>query len=146
MQEHQIIRCMLLPLESGFLLLPNVSVAEVIAYVEPNKGTYQNEVLMGSIDWRGIIVPILSFEKACGIKSGEKSSRDRVAIIYNPNGDKDKPYLGVKLKDIPRAFNATAETLEHDLKNESLQLVKYQITHNDERVLIPDIDGLFELI
>lgn len=145
MQENDVIRCMLLPLTADFLLLPNVAVAEVIAYVDPDN-IDQKEVLLGRIDWRGVKVPIISFERACQLTESENSSRDRVAIVYQPDGNTEKPYLGIKLTDIPRAFNATTESFMHDKTDVNSDFIKHQTTYNDKRVWIPDVEALFDLI
>lgn len=146
MQENEAIRCMKLPLAEDWLLLPNVSVAEVIAFVEP-KELNQDEAscLIGNIDWRGVSVPVLSFEKACLLTEKEDSIRDRIAIIYNPNGDEKKPYVGVKLIDIPRSFRAETDNLiEEEISPEQKQLIKFQLSFEEQRLFVPDLDALFD--
>lgn len=140
----EVIRCMLLPLAEDALLLPNVSVAEVIAYVEPTN-KIENNYVIGSIDWRGATVPIVSFENLCNLASKENSIRDRIAIIYNPDGDINKPYLGIKLVDIPKSFRAEADNLiEESITIEQEEYITNQLIGDEKRLFIPNLDAMFE--
>lgn len=142
--QNEVIRCMLLPLAEDALLLPNVSVAEVIAYVEPTNKT-ENNYVIGSIDWRGATVPIVSFESLCDLVNKENSIRDRIAIIYNPEGDVNKPYLGIKLVDIPKSFRAeTDHLIEEAITIEQQEFITNQLIDDEKRIFIPNLDAMFE--
>jgi len=144
MSKVENIRCMLLPLAQDRLLLPNVAVAEVIAYVEPSSTASGESETLGEIDWRGVKVPILSFERLCQLDEAENSLRDRIAILYHPEGDENKPYLGVKLKDIPRSFLADANDLQDEVITiNQAEYILNQLSHEGERVFIPNLDKLF---
>jgi len=144
MDKSESIRCMLLPLAEDWLLLPNVTVAEVISYVEPEtKGS--DDFNLGKIDWRGVKVPILSFEKICDLEVAENTMRNRIAILYHPEGNEDKPYVGVKLKDIPKSFIADTENLvDEPISIEKADSVLNQLSNEGKRVFIPDLDKLFD--
>jgi len=141
---NEVIRCMLLPLAEDYALLPNVTVAEVITYVEPSNYSADKNVL-GFIDWRGISVPIISFENICSLAKKESSIRDRIAILYHPDGDKTKPYLGIKLVDIPKSFRAESSSLVDEAINvEPSEFILNQMSHEERRLFIPNLDALFE--
>ncbi len=144
MSKVENIRCMLLPLAQDWLLLPNVAVAEVIAYVESSSISSEYDIL-GEIDWRGVTVPILSFERLCKLDEQDNSIRDRIAILYHPDGDKQKPYLGVKLSDIPRSFLADVDSLvDEEITLNQKEYVLNQLTHDGDRIFIPNLDELFK--
>lgn len=146
MESSNVIRCMLLPLTNDWLLLPNVTVAEVIAYVEP-KNLSDAEPVIGNIDWRGVIVPVVSFENTCGLESRENSLRDRIAILYNPQGDEKKPYLGVKLTDIPKSFRAEENLLvEETISIQRTDLILNEISDEGRRVFIPNLEAMFQTL
>ncbi len=146
MENEETIRCMLLPLAEDWLLLPNATVAEVIAFVEPNQES-DNDLLIGFIDWRGVTVPIMSFEEVCHLAIKENSIRDRLAIIYNPNGDEDNAYIGIKLTDIPRSFRAEKNNLvDETIDIEPSELVVSQLSDDNRRLFIPDLDVIFKKI
>lgn len=147
MQEVEAIRCMQLPLLDDWLVLPNEAVAEVIAFIEPTVIDREIQGCSGVVTWRGVNVPLLSYENLCGLAEPERSARDRIAIIYHPEGLKLKSYIAIKLTDIPKAYRAQAENFHTetvDLKND--RFVKYQLSLDEKRMFIPDIEALFDLI
>lgn len=142
------IRCMQLPLANAWLLLPNAAVAEVIAYFDP-ESIHSNASIdgyLGHILWRGISVPLLSIEAISGLEAQEASAKDRIAIIYHPEGDESNPYLGLKLTSIPKAYKAIEKSVVQDEMDSGLNGLKYKIIINDEPVYIPDLDHLFSHI
>ncbi len=146
MDSEEVIRCMLLPLADDWLLLPNVTVAEIIGFYEPTDQNKKDD-LLGYIDWRGVSVPIISFEKSCGLASKEDSIRDRIAILYHPEGDVNLPYLGVKLIDIPKSFRATLNGLvDEAISIERTGLISNQLRDDDKRIFIPNLDAMFGML
>jgi len=59
---------LLLPIADGKLLLPTVSVAEMLPYKSPQKPKVESAIgeipewYIGDLIWRGIMVPMISFE------------------------------------------------------------------------------------
>ncbi len=143
MDTEDIIRCMLLPLAQDWLLLPNAAVAEIIAFVEPTQ--CDSDLLIGFIDWRGVSVPIMSFEEVCGLAIKESSIRDRIAILYNPDGDEKKSYLGIKLIDIPMSFRAEKDKLvDEEILIDRAEFVVSQLNDDNRRLFIPNLDTIFK--
>lgn len=146
MESEDVIRCMLLPLAEDWMLLPNVTVAEIIAFVEPETKSENNNII-GVIDWRGASVPIISFEKSCGLALKDNNIRDRIAILYHPDGDVDQPYMGVKLTDIPKSYRAKIKGLvEEEINIERSELIANQLSDDGMRIFIPNLDAMFQLL
>src|SRR5690606_40453141 len=55
---------LLLPLADRTLLLPNVAVAELIAYQTPQEIAHAPDWLLGRIIWRDLSLPLVSFERS----------------------------------------------------------------------------------
>ena len=91
------VRCMLLPLSSINLLVPNSAVAEIIGYSTPMALSDSSEWFPGVVLWRGVYVPVVSLEEMCSIDTAMVGPRSRVAIIYNPEKDAELPYLGIHI-------------------------------------------------
>ena len=106
------VRCMLLPLISLNLLIPNSAVAEIIGYSSPRQLSDTSEWFPGVVLWRGVYVPVVEVEKLCGLGAAQVGPRTRIAIIYNPEKDPEIPYLGIHMQDIPRAYLAEADRVE----------------------------------
>ena len=136
------VRCMLLPLTSLNLLVPNSAVAEIIGYSVPRTLADCSDWFAGVVLWRGVYVPVVAIEQMCDIASAGTGPRARIAIIYNPEKDAELPYLGIHMQDIPRAYLADPDTTE---SGSSDGLGDYLLTRVDDEQLqrvIPDLDKI----
>jgi chemosensory pili system protein ChpC len=136
------VRCMLLPLISFSLLIPNSAVAEIIGYSTPRQLSDTSEWFPGVVLWRGVYVPVVEMEKLCDLGAAEVGPRTRIAIIYNPEKDPEMPYLGIHMQDIPRAYLAEADSVKAG-SDEGLS--PYLLTRVDDEQLarvIPDFDKI----
>lgn len=106
------VRCMLLPLVSLNLLVPNSAVAEIIGYSAPRTLANSSEWFAGVVLWRGVYVPVVAVEQMCNIDTPKTGPRARIAIIYNPQKDEEIPYIGIHMQDIPRAYLAESDSME----------------------------------
>lgn len=61
---------LLLPLSDRTLLLPNVAVAELIAYRNPQVAAGLPQWYLGQVAWRDLRLPLLSFEAASSMWEG----------------------------------------------------------------------------
>jgi chemosensory pili system protein ChpC len=136
------IRCMILPLASINLVVPNSAVAEIIGYTVPKKLADCSDWFGGVVSWRGVFVPVVSVEEMCSIDIALTGPRARIAILYNPNKDENLPYIGVHMQDIPRAFLAEFGRLE---SRPDTSLGQYLLLHIDEEHFaraIPNFDAI----
>ena len=136
------VRCMLLPLTSLNLLIPNSAVAEIIGYSLPRRLPDTSDWFAGVVLWRGVYVPVVAVEQMCNVSTAQVGPRARIAIIYNPEKDPDLPYLGIHMQDIPRAYLAEAESME---AGSDEGLGPYLLTRVDDEELkrmIPDVDRI----
>lgn len=136
------VRCMLLPLNSLNLLIPNSAVAEIIGYSAPRALDNCSDWFAGLVLWRGVYVPVVAVEQMCKLANANVGPRTRIAIIYNPEKDPDLPYLGIHMQDIPRAYLADPDTTE---SGSSEGLSEYLVTRVDDEQLarvIPDLDKI----
>ena len=136
------IRCMLLPLSSINLLIPNSAVAEVIGYFTPTTLTDSSRWFPGVVMWRGVHVPVISIEEMCSIDAPIVGARSRIAIIYNPEKDAELPYFGIHIQDIPRAYLAEPDKMESGSDD---GLSQYLLSNFDDEKLarfIPNLDNI----
>ena len=140
--QSKSVRCMLLPLTSLNLLIPNSAVAEIIGYSTPRRLSDTSEWFAGVVQWRGVYVPVVEVEQLCDLGAAQVGPRARIAIIYNPQKDQGIPYLGIHMQDIPRAYLAEADSMEAGSDG---GLNPYLLTRVDDQQLeraIPDIDKI----
>ena len=67
--------CLLIPIQGGRMVLPNVTVAELIPFQSPEPAPNAQEWLLGTLEWRGTMIPVISFEEFSGAKKRPISSR-----------------------------------------------------------------------
>ena len=111
-EKKKSVRCMLLPLTSLNLVVPNSAVAEIIGYSTPRQLSDSSDWFAGVVLWRGVYIPVVTVEQMCNVSAVQTGPRARIAIIYNPERDPDLPYLGIQMQDIPRAYLAEADSIE----------------------------------
>lgn len=136
------IRCMILPLASINLVVPNSAVAEIISYAVPKKLANSSDWFGGVVLWRGVFVPVVAVEEMCSIDMALTGPRARIAVLYNPNKDEDLPYIGIHMQDIPRAYLAESGRME---SRSDSKLGKYLLSHVDEEHFvraIPNFDAI----
>jgi len=136
------VRCMLLPLTSLNLLIPNSAVAEIIGYSTPRSLPETSEWFAGVVLWRGVYIPVVAVEQMCSIDTAQIGPRTRIAIIYNPSKDPELPYLGIHMQDIPRAYLAEADSM---VSGSDENLSPYLLSRVDDDELaraIPDLDRI----
>ncbi len=142
MSEGQTVRCMLLPMSSINLVIPNSAVAEIVGYSKPRRLDDSSDWFLGVILWRGVYVPVVSVEQMCDLNDVHIGSRSRIGIIYNPEKDDDLPYIGLHMQDIPRAYLAEADKMESGSDDD---LGQYLLSRLDDEQLaraIPDLDAI----
>lgn len=143
-QLQSLVRSQLIPLQGMSLLLPNTCIAEVIPYHQPAAPATNAPIwLLGNIDWRGMRIPLISFE---AINEREKSPSGagfsktaRIAVLNGISGDATLPFYGIVTQGVPR-LTAVDETSIHAISEpeSELPLALQQAMVADQTVVIPD--------
>ncbi len=138
------VRGVLLPLQSGQLLLPNISVSEVVGYGDPEevpKGA--PDWLLGVMSWRHYRVPLIAFDSLLGMPEKEIGHRARIALCNTINSASVLPYTGFLLRTIPRLVRVTEESIVPlDEQEEPRPMVSRHLMINDQEAWIPNLDAL----
>jgi chemosensory pili system protein ChpC len=137
------IRCVLVPVGSLRLLLPNASVAEVISMPLPEPVPGAPDWLLGRIAWRGWRVPLLSFGKLTGAAEPEREEGRRVAVLKALGGHEGLPFIAVVTQGFPRLTTLNAELIipTHD-GGELPPGVRAQVLVRDDLAVIPDMEAI----
>lgn len=134
------IRCMLLPLHVGRLLLPNAAVAEIIGYREPDPFDTPAVGVQGCVDWRQREVPVVDFERFIGGDQHAPGIRQRIAICYVPNKSSRWPLLGLVSQGIPRLLRLGQSSIEEATKGpHGESAIKMRVKVAGETLSVPDI-------
>jgi len=142
----EVISSFYLPVMDGKLLLPNVSVAEVVDYQTlENSLSDAPDSYLGTLDWRGMRVPVLSFEKANGHQF-EVASNSRIVVINSVTADNTQlPFFGIVTQGIPRLVKITEESIEN-LTNKLGPAESAQVRVDGEYAVIPNLGFLEALV
>lgn len=140
----EIISSFYLPICTGKLLLPNVSVAEVVEYQTPEKEEGP-EFYLGKVRWRGLQVPLISFELA-NDQAFSMSDTSRIAVI-NTVGETANhlPFFAIVTQGIPRLVKITEESIEEAAEKPG-PVEASRVRVDGEEASIPDIPHIESLI
>ena len=131
---------LMLPLSDRQLLLPNVALAEVIAYRGVQATPGMPDWFLGQIAWRDLNLPLMSFERASGAAAAEGSGVPRVAVL-NALGGRDKvKFIALLVQGIPRSFKVDGELPRADVPLAPLELDAVSLGEDVAR--IPDLVAL----
>lgn len=140
--EEVSVRSLLVQLQGGRLLVPNTALAEVTGYSEPIPVKGSPEWFLGMVSWRGMLVPLVSFERLIGDLSYQSEPRRRRVAIFNTvNGNRNVPFVAVVSQGIPRLLQIRGDALS-DGPAEQLPGVLRQVVLEGQPAFIPDIDQI----
>ncbi|MFJ4143436.1 chemotaxis protein CheW [Pseudomonas sp. NPDC089734] len=134
---------LILPLSDRFLLLPNVAVAELIDYQDCTADPDLPEWYLGSIEWRELRLPLVSFEAACGGRP-RVGGRARIVVLNALGGRNDVRFIALLTQGIPRSFKVDSQLSYVDVPLAELELAAVQIGESVAR--IPDLVGLEQYV
>ena len=142
MSESGSVRCMLLPMSSISLVIPNSAVSEIIGYSEPRRLEDSSDWFLGVVPWRGVYVPVISVETMCGVDTVHTGPRSRIGIIYNPEKDDELPYLGLHMQDIPRAYLAESDIMESGSDDNLSEYLLSRVDDDQYSRVVPNLDAM----
>lgn len=149
-------RGVLIAAGSKHLLLPNVAVAEIISFREPQPRLGVPEWLLGILDWRGLHIPVITWERL--VEKNEpawNSQRMYIAILNTLNKNPAVTHIGLLSIGASRLTRIRAEILTPDT-NETLTSPLITATVSVTSVLtdtiiqlpawIPNLDELEQVV
>lgn len=136
------IASLLIPIEQHVLLVPNVSVAEIVplSLVIPVQNA--PSWYFGNCSWREQTVPLLSFEVLNGDMKPSVNSRSRFAVI-NTTGQHDSlPFIAILTQGLPRLARVTPDDITEQADSAKKTFELMHVKWNDELAVIPDIEAM----
>jgi chemosensory pili system protein ChpC len=138
------IRGVLIQVEGARLLLPNASIAEVLAYADPDPVENAPDWLLGRIRWRGWQLPLVAFARLIGDADERGGLGSKVVVLKALGGDAKLPHFALLTQGFPRLVTVSRDTLVVD-DGEAGDLpdaVSARVMLNDDAALIPDIEKI----
>jgi chemosensory pili system protein ChpC len=112
--EAEELYSLLIPLAEDRLIIPRVCVAEVIRYSKPEQEPGSHDWMLGSINWNGRVLPVVSFEGTIGKDIPAVTGRTRIVIFYAVSGQLKAGHFGVLTQGFPQLVRVNSEVLKFD--------------------------------
>lgn len=138
-KKIQEVASLLIPLQGHTILLPNVTVAEIIPS-SPIQTIQQAPVwYMGNFQWRELTVPLLSLEALNGDAVPTIHSRARFAVLNTTGLHSDLPFIAILTQGLPRLARVSEDEIStrEDAENRRYDLM--HVSWAGEYTLIPNV-------
>lgn len=135
------IRTLIIPMQGRNLLLPNVAVAEVVPYMRPRPVDDAPEWLLGTISWRGLNIPLVSYDGLYGTDSAGGIGQARIAVLNTVRQDSRLPFYALVTAGIPQLKRVNADQLQETPAELSTGALS-QVQVGDVQAVIPDLEAL----
>jgi len=150
MKSRAVIRSLLLPVMNEPLLLPSVVLAEVISYRMFEYLPGSPQWVLGLIEWRGISLPVISFEEFRGYPVPKTLIGTRIAILNGISGNPRLGFLGLRIQGIPRlVLVRDGDLILRDnpvVATEENSEMYISVTVTAQPALIPDMESIEALL
>lgn len=138
------VRALLVPLQGGrMLLVPNAAVAEVVALRDlDDPAASAPEWLLGMLPWRGLAVPVVGYERLCGLAAAAPGAGSQLVVINTLDAGAALGYYGLVAAGIPHLLSVgegAAETLAAPGEG-GYALCDLRL--GESRAAIPDLDAI----
>lgn len=142
-EDEQLLHSLLVPLVGRRLIVPRACVAEVIGLGRFSLREAPPSWLLGDIAWSDRMVPLVSFEAACGDPVPELGGRSRAVILRSMTG-RLRGGLALICQGLPQLLRISEEVVLRDENGEdngeSPVLCRLKVM--SETPLVPDLELL----
>ncbi|MDR2012960.1 MAG: chemotaxis protein CheW [Rhodanobacter sp.] len=145
-QPHEV-RCVMIPVTSGYVLLPNTSVADVLGYMKPDPIPNAPNWLLGRLHWRGWRLPMISFPVLSGRLNEEDRAHARIVVLKALGGNTAMPFFILMAQGFPRLTTITPDLLVPVTDPHPRAAgVRAEVQIRDDYAVIPDLDAIEALV
>ncbi|MEJ2041756.1 MAG: chemotaxis protein CheW [Reinekea sp.] len=145
-REVNVVSSLLVPLQNKNLLVPNVMIAEVVGMQHLQPIGSAPPWALGNVEWRGELIPVISFEIANSQVRGRDTSSARLAI-FNTIGNRTRyHFFAVLVQGIPRMMKLTDMEVREDVQASVGEAEKMAVITQLGKAVIPNLDYLESLL
>jgi chemosensory pili system protein ChpC len=130
---------LLIPLTDKQLLLPNVTVAEIIPYRAPTVISDHAGWLLGQLEWRNVYIPVLSYEMLGGA-SMPSIEGARLAVINGTGSNRNLPFYAILIQGIPKLTHVKEDDIVTVEAMHSGTYDQMAVSLFDEQAMIPNLE------
>lgn len=144
--ERSVIHSQLITTQSRSLLLPNTAIAEIVRYAAPQAVENAPEWLLGRMVWRGLRIPVVSYERAAGDVATEYDNRARIAVLNGVHSGAALQFYAIVIRNNPRLLKILRDDIRKESGSDREKFQLQQVVVNDVTAIIPDLAALEQLI
>ncbi|MGB3595624.1 MAG: chemotaxis protein CheW [Pseudomonas neustonica] len=134
---------LIIPLAGKPLLLPNVAVAELVAYRLSQSASSGPEWFLGWTLWRDQQVPMVDLDNLLAEGAEPAAGAEPRTLILNAlDGVTNLRFIGVRVWGIPRARRLTREEVEKVGEGSRYVLQRVQVAEEAGELLIPNLSAV----
>ena len=131
---------LLIPVNGRQLVLPNVTVAEIISYTPPVEVKKKPAWFLGTIKWRSIDIPVVSFEMINKEKFTNQSNERRLIILNSLVDENTLPFCAFVAEGMPRLMRVMVNELANDEAIKPGPAEHSRVLVSGEVAAIPNVD------
>jgi chemosensory pili system protein ChpC len=142
--ESEELYSLLVPLAEDRLIVPRACVAEVVRFTAPEQEAGAHKWMLGTVNWNGRTLPVVSFEGLLDKDMPAPSGRTRIVVFYANTGQLKTGYFGVLTQGFPQLVRVNEDVLQlHTIEGWPAEApVLCRVKMINEFPLIPDLEKL----
>lgn len=135
---------LLVPLTEDRLIVPRACVAEVVRFSQPEHEPGASKWMLGTVNWNGRDLPVVSFEGVLDKEIPDPSGRTRIVVFNAATGQLKTGFFGVLTQGFPQLVRVNRDVLSlHTTEGWPADApVLCRVKMINEFPLIPDLEKL----
>lgn len=147
MAQKEYIKSIILTLKNELVVVPNASVAEIISVQDVREVEDSPRWMLGKARWRGVEVPVVSYEAAGGDDAQAVNINTQVAVMYSVSEDSEYPYVGLAMHGVPHVSTFSRDQIRTDEQASSEHpMVAQKVRINGAAAGILDLFAIEEML
>jgi chemosensory pili system protein ChpC len=139
---------LMVPLAEERLLLPRVTIAEVITWQAPEKVDNAPPWHLGVMQWNGRPIAVISIEAMCGQAMPTPGGRTRIAVVVAIGEQLTGGFFGIVTQGFPQLVRVNADVVKsepnHSFSDRGPIICRVRMLN--ESPLIPDLHRIEQMI
>ncbi|MCP5159072.1 MAG: chemotaxis protein CheW [Gammaproteobacteria bacterium] len=140
------LRCLLITVQGGQVILPNSLVAEVLPFATPLQIETAPHWVAGAMLWHNLTTPLVSLGRLIFRITSDVNLNSRIIIVNTLGADSRLPHFGILGTAAPRPLNLQRQDLTLNLDipdaDQNRPGVLSWANYQDQPVVIPDMDAI----
>ena len=141
-----LLRCLLITVQNGQVLLPSSLVVEVLPFATPLHLESAPPWVVGAMLWHNLTTPLISLGRLVFDVAPSADLNSRVIIVNTLGSDAHLPHFGILGMAPPRPVNLERHEIQPMLEAAQPEEPRFGVLswgrYEEQAVLIPDLDGI----